>query len=136
MPKKPNGSMPKQHYRMRSRLIHGSLDSSRWDYDHHVVPPISSSTTYRLTSAHRGVQGFVEFAHDDAGLSTHAPIYIYDRLDEPTRAMLEDNLAYAGGGESAVCFATGMAAISAALGVTAKQHDEIIAHHVLYGCTE
>jgi cystathionine beta-lyase/cystathionine gamma-synthase len=49
--------------------------------------------------------------------------------------MLEENLAYAEGGETAVCFATGMAAISAALGVTVKTHEEIVAHHVLYGCT-
>ncbi len=48
MQKKPNGSTQKERYRMRTRLIHGSLDNTRWDYDHHVVPPISSSTTYRL----------------------------------------------------------------------------------------
>jgi len=49
--------------------------------------------------------------------------------------MLEENLAYAEGGETAVAFATGMAAISAALGVTCKAGAEIIAHHTLYGCT-
>ena len=123
-------------YRMRTHLIHGDRDSRRWDYDHHVIPPLSSSTTYRLNSTHRGIQGFVEFAHDEDGPQTqHAPIYIYDRLDEPTRGMLEENLAYAEGGETAVCFSTGMAAISAALGVTVKQREEIIAHQVLYGCT-
>lgn len=35
----------------------------------------------------------------------------------------------------AVCFATGMAAIRAALGVTTQTGDEIVAHHTLYGCT-
>jgi len=49
--------------------------------------------------------------------------------------MLEENLAYAEGGQMAVCFASGMAAISAAIGVTAKAGDEIVAHHTLYGCT-
>jgi cystathionine beta-lyase/cystathionine gamma-synthase len=49
--------------------------------------------------------------------------------------MLEENLAYAEGGETAVTFATGMAAISAALGVTSKAGAEIVAHHTLYGCT-
>ena len=120
---------------MRTHLIHGNFESKRWDYDHHVIPPISSSTTYRLSSAHRGVQGFLDFSHDEMNTPEHVPIYVYDRLDEPTRGMLEDNLAYAEGGESAVSFATGMAAISAALGVTTKAHDEVIAHQVLYGCT-
>jgi O-acetylhomoserine/O-acetylserine sulfhydrylase-like pyridoxal-dependent enzyme len=53
-------------------------------------------------------------------------IYIYDRLDEPTRGMLEEHLADAEGGETAVTFATGMAAISAALGITGKAGTEIV----------
>jgi cystathionine beta-lyase/cystathionine gamma-synthase len=135
MDKKPHHSRRKEEYRLRTHLIHGNFDSTRWDYDHHVVPPISSSTTYRLSSTHRGAQGFVEFAHKEADVTGQVPIYIYDRLDEPTRGMLEENLAYAEGGETAVCFATGMAAISAALGVTVKSQEEIIAHRVVYGCT-
>ena len=148
-------SRKKAPYRTRTHLIHGSPDSKRWDYNHHVIPPLTASTTYRLSSAHRGEQGFIEFAQDEyAGLDEHAglddiqtttgtaadnsrrvPIYIYDRLDEPTRGMLEENLAYAEGGETAICFATGMAAISAALGVTVKQREEIITHQIMYGCT-
>ena len=98
----------KEEYRMRTHLIHGNFESKRWDYDHHLIPPISSSTTYRLSSTHRGVQGFLDFSHDEMDTPQHVPIYIYDRLDEPTRGMLEENLAYAEGGESAVSFATGM----------------------------
>jgi methionine-gamma-lyase len=135
MDKKLRNSKKKPEYRIRTQLIHGKVDSARWDYDHHVIPPISSSTAYRLSSAHRGVQGFLEFAHDDAGTTKRVPIYIYDRLDEPTRGMLEENLAQAEGGETAVSFASGMAAVSAALGVTVKNQEEIIAHRVVYGCT-
>ncbi len=135
MDKKLRNSKKKSTYRTRTQLIHGSVDTTRWDYDHHVIPPISSSTTYRLNSAHRGVQGFLEFAHDDVEGTKRVPIYIYDRLDEPTRGMLEENLACAEGGETAVSFASGMAAISAALGVTVKTNEEIVAHHVVYGCT-
>ena len=40
-------------------------------------------------------QGFFEFAHTAGDETTHVPIYIYDRLDDPTRGMLEDNLAVA-----------------------------------------
>jgi len=135
MNKKLRDSKKKEAYQMRTHLIHGDGDNTRWDYNHHVIPPISSSATYRLSSSHRGVQGFLEFAQDDVAATKRVPIYIYDRLDEPTRGMLEENLAYAEGGETAVCFASGMAAISAALGVTVKTDEEIIAHHIVYGCT-
>lgn len=121
--------------RMRTRLIHGVSHSGRWDYNHHVVPPMTASATFRLESAERGAQAFSEFASDDGDPQTQAPIYIYDRLDEPTRGMLEDNLAYAERGEVAVCFATGMSAISAALCTLAHQGEHVVAHAVLYGCT-
>jgi cystathionine beta-lyase/cystathionine gamma-synthase len=125
----------KENYRFRTHLVRGNYESKHWDFDHHVVPPISASAAYRLGSVHRGAQGFVEFASDESEVKGHIPIYIYDRLDEPTRGMLEESLAYAEGGETAVTFATGMAAISAALGVTCKAGTEIVAHHTLYGCT-
>jgi methionine-gamma-lyase len=123
------------HYRIRTQLIHGVSDSSRWDYDHHVVPPMSSSTTFRLNSVYRGARGFASFANEAAEIAQQDPIYIYDRLDEPTRGMLEEALAHAEGGEASVSFTTGMAAISAALGVTVQSGQEIVAHRVVYGCT-
>ncbi|MBZ5700680.1 MAG: PLP-dependent aspartate aminotransferase family protein [Acidobacteriia bacterium] len=123
---------PREEYRLRTRLIHGSFATGRWDYDHHVVPPQSSSATYRLSSVHRGAQGFIEFATPE---SRRAPIYIYDRLDEPSRGMLEENLAAAEGGEMAVTFATGMAAVSAALGILTAAGEQIVAHRILYGST-
>jgi cystathionine beta-lyase/cystathionine gamma-synthase len=125
----------KESYRIRTHLIHGNYESKHWDFDHHLIPPISASAAYRLGSVHRGAQGFVEFASDEADVKGHIPIYIYDRLDEPTHGMLEEKLAYAEGGETAVTFATGMAAINAALGVTCRAGTEILAHHTLYGCT-
>jgi cystathionine beta-lyase/cystathionine gamma-synthase len=120
---------------MRTRLIHGQSRSKKWDYDHHVVPPMTSSATFRLDSAARGARGFEEFAHLELEDREPHPIYIYDRLDEPTRAMLEENLALAERGEIALCFASGMAAISAAVGTCMKSGENIIAHKVLYGCT-
>jgi cystathionine beta-lyase/cystathionine gamma-synthase len=117
----------------RTRMIHGQSKSRRWDYSHHVVPPISSSATFRLESAARGAQGFIDFAHDSA--DEHDPIYIYDRLEEPTRGMLEDNLAAAEKGEAALCFASGMAAISGVLCCLCESGDHIVTHRMLYGCT-
>jgi methionine-gamma-lyase len=86
----------------------------------------------RLSSVHRGAQGFVEFATPE---SRSTPIYIYDRLDELSRGMLEENFAAAEGGEVAVTFATGMAAVSGALGVLTATGDQIVAHQTLYSCT-
>ncbi|HEY4490987.1 MAG TPA: cystathionine gamma-lyase, partial [Acidobacteriota bacterium] len=83
----------KAQYRMRTHLIHGNYESKKWDYDHHVIPPMSASATYRLSSAHRGAQGFFEFASESMDFTKHVPIYIYERLEEPTRGMLEENLA-------------------------------------------
>lgn len=123
---------PREHYKLRTRLIHGSFATGRWDYDHHVVPPQSSSATYRLQSVERGAEGFSEFGTD---VAQTAPIYIYDRLDEPTRGMLEENLAVAEGGEIAVTFATGMAAISAAIASQLTSGQQVVAHRILYGCT-
>jgi cystathionine beta-lyase/cystathionine gamma-synthase len=120
---------------LQTQLIHGQNRSKSWDYNHHVVPPMTASATFRLEGSQRGAAGFFQFACDRVNPDREVPIYIYDRLDEPTRGMLEENLALAEGGESAVAFSTGMAAISAILGVLCQSGDEIVAHHVLYGCT-
>ncbi|MEJ2008326.1 MAG: PLP-dependent aspartate aminotransferase family protein [Acidobacteriota bacterium] len=125
----------KEDYKLRTHLIHGNFESKKWDYDHHVVPPMSHTTAYRLSSLERGARGFVQFASADEALSGDIPIYIYDRLDEPTRSMLEENLAFAEDGEICVTFATGMAGISAALGTALRQGQEILAHKIIYGCT-
>jgi len=125
----------KEDYKLRTHLIHGNFESKKWDYDHHVVPPVSHSTAFRLSSLERGARGFIQFASAEEALSGHIPIYIYDRLDEPTRSMLEENLAYAEGGEVAVTFASGMASISAALGAALHPGQEAVAHRILYGCT-
>jgi cystathionine beta-lyase/cystathionine gamma-synthase len=124
----------KQGYKMTTRLVHGPEHSAKWDFEHHVTPPLSSSTTYRLDSAERGSRGFAEFGRlvRDTG---DAPVYIYDRLDEPTRSILEGELADVEGGDACLTFASGMAAISATLMTLMQAGDEVVAHPTLYGCT-
>ncbi|MCZ7556838.1 MAG: aminotransferase class I/II-fold pyridoxal phosphate-dependent enzyme [Bacteroidia bacterium] len=124
-----------ENYSKETHLIYGKSHSMKWDYDHHVIPPISSSATYRLDSAQRGAQGFIEFANTTDETKRKQPILIYDRLGEPNKDMLEENLAYAEGGECAVTFGCGMAAISAVFGILTKSGDQIIAHRTMYGCT-
>jgi cystathionine beta-lyase/cystathionine gamma-synthase len=122
-------------YSMDTHLIYGKNITTKWDYSHHVISPISSSTTFRLDSVERGAQGFISFANTPSMHEDEIPIYIYDRLGEPNKDILEENLAYIEKGEMAVTFATGMGAISGVLGVLTKTGDEIIAHSTLYGCT-
>lgn len=122
-------------YSMDTHLIYGKNFTKKWDYSHHVLPPISSSVIYRLDSVERGAEGFQEFAHSPETGIEPMPIYIYDRLGEPNKEILEENLAYVERGETAVTFSTGMGAISGIIGVLTKTGDEIIAHHTLYGCT-
>jgi len=127
----------RRSHSLETELIHGKSLSKKWDFNHHVVPPISSSCTFRLDTAERGAKGFAEFAHHAKGAATEGrrPIYIYDRFGEPNKDVLEENLAAAEAGEIAVTFSTGMAAISAVLGAVTEGGDEILAHHMLYGCT-
>ena len=124
-------------YSSETRLIYGKMNDPRWDYSHHLLPPISSSATFRLDTAQRGAQGFMEFAHssDEVTVKSRAPIYIYDRLGEPNKDMLEENLAFAEGGDIAVSFASGMGAIAGVLGILTGSGSEIVADTMLYGCT-
>lgn len=48
-------------YSRETHLIYGKAFTTKWDYNHHVVPPISSSTTFRLDTVERGALGFSEF---------------------------------------------------------------------------
>ena len=122
-------------YSMETHMIYGKNITKKWDYSHHVLPPISSSVIYRLDSVERGAEGFMEFANSPVAGEDPMPIYIYDRLGEPNKDILEENLAYVEKGDMAVTFATGMGAISGIMGMLTKTGDEIIAHHTLYGCT-
>jgi cystathionine beta-lyase/cystathionine gamma-synthase len=124
--------MNEREYADRSLLVHGRFDSPKWDHADAITPPITTSTSYRLRSADRGAEGFRQFATEE---SEQNPIFVYQRLDDPCQSLLEERLAMAEGGEMAVCFATGMAAISAALGVCLRSGDHVVAHQTIYGCT-
>lgn len=120
-------------YSIPTRLIYGESYTSTWDYKFHVVPPITASSTFRLESATRGAEGFEAIGQSGAGATD--PIYVYDRMGEPNNNMLEQSLAISEQAECAVTFATGMAAVHAALTFALNKGSEIIAHRTLYGCT-
>jgi methionine-gamma-lyase len=61
--------------------------------------------------------------------------YVYSRISNPTLTALELKMAALEGGDAAVSFASGMAAISAILLTLLKCGDHLIADKVLYGST-
>jgi methionine-gamma-lyase len=124
--------LDERSYSIPTQLIYGESYTSTWDYQFHVVPPVTASSTFRLESAHRGAQGFEVFGNP---VSSAEPIYVYDRMGEPNNDMLQQSLAIAEQAECAVTFASGMAAVHAALTFALSAGSEIIAHRALYGCT-
>ncbi len=124
-------TLDKKNKSASTRLIHGKTVDPSWDFSKHLVPPITSSTTYRLESTERGHEGFKEF------LNPHSdkPIWVYDRLDEPNCMMLENQMADFCNGEVGVAFSSGMSAISSLFLALLKQGDTVLAHRTVYGCT-
>jgi methionine-gamma-lyase len=118
--------------------VHGSHTTKAWEFSHHLVPPMTASTTFRLKSLKRGADGFQLFANTanlEKSLKNNEPIWIYDRLEEPSSKMLEEQLTQMENGETAVSFSSGMGAISASLLAFLKSGDHLISHHTLYGCS-
>ncbi len=116
----------------KTKAIHGEFDSDSWEFSYHLVPPMTASTTFRLESLKRGAKGFTDFATKKG---SEKPIWIYDRLDEPSTKMLETQLAQMEHGECAVSFGSGMGAISTTIMSLLKSNQKVIAHKTLYGCT-
>ncbi|MHA1383056.1 MAG: trans-sulfuration enzyme family protein, partial [Candidatus Helarchaeota archaeon] len=72
----------------------------------------------------------------DAFIKNISPQYIYSGGGNPTLHELEVKLANLAGGDSAECFASGMGAISTTILSIAKENNEIIADHEVYGGTQ
>ena len=115
----------------RTQAIHGEFLSKSWEFSHHLIPPMTASTTFRLDSLERGAEGFSTFG----GKGVEQPIWIYDRLEEPTTKMLESQLALLEKGECAVTFGSGMGAIASTLLALLSHGQKVVAHKTLYGCT-
>ncbi len=90
-----------------------------------LVPPIYQTSTFVFPSAEIGRDRF----------SGEAEGYVYTRLGNPTVNGLEEKMAALEGGEAALAFGSGMAAISAVLIGLVKSGDHILCSDGLYGCT-
>ncbi|MBT2400597.1 PLP-dependent aspartate aminotransferase family protein [Streptomyces sp. ISL-100] len=99
----------------------------------HAVP-LDLSTTYPSYDSRGEAARIDEFAA--TGARPDGPP-VYSRLDNPTTARFEDALARLEGAESAVAFASGMAALTAVLLVRASTGlRHVVAVRPLYGCSD
>ena len=103
-----------------TQAVHAGEDRTQ----HHgaVSVPIYSASVFAFSDA-------------DEGIAIHnyeAPGYFYGRLGNPTQDALEKAIAELEGGEDAQAFASGMAAISAAVLTFAKQGDHLVAPESMY----
>ncbi len=101
-----------------------------------VKPPVFLTSTFAFKSAEDGKEFFdyvagrkVPPSGTDAGL-------VYSRFNHPNLQIVEERLAVLEGGESALMFASGMAAITASILAFARPGETIIHSQPLYGGTE
>ncbi|MGE6595282.1 methionine gamma-lyase [Bacillus proteolyticus] len=113
--------MKKKH--IETALIHHGYESN--ENKGSLTPPLFQTSTFTFETAQ---QGEASFAGED-------PSYIYSRLGNPTVKLFEERMAVLEGGEEALAFGSGMAAISATLIGFLKAGDHIICSNGLYGCT-
>ncbi|WP_410766220.1 trans-sulfuration enzyme family protein [Haloferax sp. DFSO60] len=93
-----------------------------------VVVPLHLSSTYSVPDIDPDAD--LELLDPDAGE------YLYSRLSNPTRNALEHRLAALEGGEHALAFVSGTAAIVSTIMATVQPGDHIVAFEDLYGGTK
>lgn len=90
-----------------------------------MIPPIYQTVSYIFKDVDDGAKKCEKFDHG----------YCYTRLGHPTEAALEKKIADIEGGEAALAFASGVAAISALLLSKLSQGDHVIADATCYSAT-
>jgi len=87
--------------------------------------PIYQSSTFAFKNAKHGAD---IFSGEQEG-------YVYTRIGNPTQAALEKEMAFLEGGEAALAFGSGMAAISSVILSLCKSGDNFVSSDTLYGGT-
>lgn len=90
-----------------------------------MTPPIHMSATFRLP-------GFGSALFDALTMGSPDAPYVYTRWAHPTARVLEEKVAAMEGGEAALAFASGMAAVSALAFTFLDRGDHIVASEVCY----
>jgi methionine-gamma-lyase len=134
----------KSTYRQRSignRKLSAETLMTSYGYDPFlsegsVKPPVFLTSTFAFRSAEDG-KDFFDYVSgrrtppnaQDAGL-------VYSRFNHPNLQIVEERLSVLEGGEGALMFASGMAAITASILAFARPGDTILHSQPLYGGTE
>jgi methionine-gamma-lyase len=63
-------------YSKESFLLYGKWPSRRWDYSHHVVPPITASTNFSFSSVGAGSKAFADYVSRREGVDQDEYDYI------------------------------------------------------------
>lgn len=90
-----------------------------------VSTPIYQSSTFAFKNAQQGAD---IFSGEQEG-------YVYTRIGNPTQAAFETEMAFLEGGEAALAFGSGMAAISNVILSFCKAGDNFVSSDTLYGGT-
>ena len=91
-----------------------------------MTTPIYQTSTYRFDSTEQGIK---RFKGEESG-------YVYTRIANPTRAVLEDKVAAIEGGAGAIACGSGMGAIASLVWTYLKAKDHVIIGDCLYGCSD
>jgi cystathionine beta-lyase/cystathionine gamma-synthase len=110
--------------RLASRAVHGGERPARPEFTP-VVTPIYPGSAYV----------YEDLEHMDAALGGAEGKYVYTRYGNPTTTALETVIADLEGTTSAVAFASGMAAVHAAIVTSVEPGAAILASQDLYGAT-
>lgn len=92
-----------------------------------VIPPVYATSLHVFED----IEGLLTYNPDDPGGR-----FTYGRVDNPTTCLLERKLAALEGAEGALCFGSGMAAISAAIMSAVRPGGHVVAVRNSYGPTK
>lgn len=109
--------------KFQTNAIHGTYKAER--HFGSLSTPLYQTSTFVFDTAEQGEQRFLG----------EAPGMIYSRLGNPTVQQLEERMALLEGGEKALAFGSGMAAVSAVLLHYVKEGSHILCSRGIYGCT-
>lgn len=113
----------KKDRKFQTKAIHGTYKAEHFLGS--LTPPLFQTSTYVFDTAEQGEN---RFNGSEEGM-------IYSRLGNPTVQLLEERMAMLEGGEQALAFGSGMAAVSAVLLHFVKEGSHILCSKGIYGCT-
>src|SRR5690606_5071614 len=102
-----------------------------------IKPPIFQTSTFVIESAEAGKRFFsLAYGLEEPDPDEEAAGLIYGRINNPNLEILEDRLTLYDGGEAALAFGSGMAAITTTMFALLNPGDLILHSGSLYGGTD